>query len=143
MPSVNANMRPPTYRQWADVFNIVQSPSSSSVCLQSGLRFCPLCLRCTRRGIFSLWLVIFEHESQVLEVIGRHEVPKYGETLDQYSILQAPAISALLSLEGVIAHVLHSGIGCTYLSIRQVRYSLASLRHASSLVPRLDLMHFK
>jgi hypothetical protein len=48
-----------------------------------------------------------------------------------------------LSLEGVIAHVLHSGIGCTYLSIRQVRYSLASLRHASSLVPRLDLMHFK
>lgn len=34
-------------------------------------------------------------------------------------------------------------IGVAYLSIRQLRYSLANLRHASSLVPLFNLIHFR
>jgi hypothetical protein len=100
-------------------------------------------LRCIRSGVVAFWLVIFEDESKVLEVIGRHEVPKERRVTRSVIILQPSALSTLSGFKGAIAHLLRSRIGCTYLSIRQARYSLASLRHASSLVPRLDLMHFR
>jgi hypothetical protein len=76
-----------------------------------------------------LRFLFLKYESEIFEVVGRHKVPARPR-------MSEPILSRVMICIG-------PGTTQTYLSIRQLRYPLASLRHSSSLTPLLSFRHFR